>query len=99
MFMHTQNQMPLAGQLDIHKYISMYIYIYIYIDLFIVYIYICIYIYLETPKPGKIKGSVIKPGFALQNQGLQFMHVSTPLADAFFLTEPSETLIVKECLG
>jgi len=57
------------------------------------------YIYLETPKPGKIKGSVIKPGFALQNQGLQFMHVSTPLADAFFLTEPSETLIVKECLA
>jgi hypothetical protein len=40
--------------------------------------------YLETPKPRKIKGSVIKPGFALQNQGLQFMHVSTPLADAFF---------------
>jgi hypothetical protein len=55
--------------------------------------------YLETPKPRKIKGSVIKPGFALQNQGLQFMHVSTPLADAFFLTEPSETLIVKECLA
>ena len=84
MFMHTQNQMPLAGQLDIHKYISMYIYIY-YIDLFvyIIYIYICMYIYLETPKPGKIKGSVIKPGFALQNQGLQFMHVSTPLVMHF----------------